>query len=154
MGAVALTAAAPILFVLGAEAGPRGASILPLLQSKTAKPAQGSSAAKPQSKPGAKKKPVSRRRRPRGQQAPTADRIKEIQLALAREGHYRGEPTGKWDNPTIQAVKSYQQASELTPSGKLDAKTLQKLGLGSDIAGQAPPRATPSAERASDNPRN
>jgi peptidoglycan hydrolase-like protein with peptidoglycan-binding domain len=129
-----------------------------LLQSKSQPPKSSQASPTAKSKPGqaskapAKKRTVSRRR-PRGQQAPSADRIKEIQTALAREGHHQGEPTGKWDTATIQAVKSYQQANALTPSGKLDAKTLQRLGLGAETAGQAPPRTPASAERASDNPR-
>jgi peptidoglycan hydrolase-like protein with peptidoglycan-binding domain len=91
------------------------------------------------------KKPATRSRRSRGQAAPTADRIKEIQSALAQAGHYRGEPTGKWDAPTVTAMRSFQQAQGLKASGKLDAATLQKLGLGSPVAGVAPPRDTPSS---------
>jgi peptidoglycan hydrolase-like protein with peptidoglycan-binding domain len=163
MGAVAL-AAAPVLFAsadhasVGAHLQMRPAAPLgfPLLQSKSqpSKSTQGSSSAKSKStsKAPAKKRAVSRR--PRGQQAPSADRIKEIQMALAREGHYQGEPTGKWDPATVQAMKSYQTASGLTASGKLDAKTLQKLGLGSDTAGQASPRTPASPERAGEGPHN
>jgi peptidoglycan hydrolase-like protein with peptidoglycan-binding domain len=86
------------------------------------------------------KKSASRSRRSRGQAAPTADRIKEIQSALAQAGHYRGEPTGKWDAPTATAMRGFQQAQGLKVTGKLDAVTLQKLGLGSPVAGLAPPR--------------
>jgi peptidoglycan hydrolase-like protein with peptidoglycan-binding domain len=78
--------------------------------------------------------------RRRTQQAPTADRIREIQRALATTGRYSGEPTGKWDAKTIEALKAFQQENGLTPTGKLDALTLQKLGLGSEVAGSAPPR--------------
>lgn len=78
--------------------------------------------------------------RPRAQRAPTPDRIREIQTALAQKGFYEGEPTGKWDARSVQAMKKFQEASGLTATGKFDAKSLQKLGLGSDIAGVAPPR--------------
>ena len=71
---------------------------------------------------------------------PSPDRIGQIQQALARTGFYTGEPTGTWDLQTIEAMKSFQQAHNLPPTGKIDAVTLQELGLGSDIAGLAPPR--------------
>lgn len=78
-------------------------------------------------------------RRERGQKAPTADRISEIQQALAKNGSFAGAPNGKWDAATVEAMKKFQGAHGLNPSGKLDAKTLQQLGLGSQTAGVAPP---------------
>jgi peptidoglycan hydrolase-like protein with peptidoglycan-binding domain len=36
-------------------------------------------------------------------------------------------------------MKKFQESHGLNPSGKLDAKTLQQLGLGSQTAGVAPP---------------
>lgn len=91
-----------------------------------------------------KKRTVRRRRRstrfvPR-QKAPTADRIKEIQGALAQSGYYEGDPNGKWDSKTIAAMEKFQSANGIEPTGKLDAPSLQKLGLGSDIAGVSAPR--------------
>ena len=77
--------------------------------------------------------------RNRGQKAPTSDRITEIQQALAKNGSYTGEPSGKWDDSTTDAMRRFQQARGLNPSGRLDAKTLQQLGLGSETAGVAPP---------------
>jgi peptidoglycan hydrolase-like protein with peptidoglycan-binding domain len=74
------------------------------------------------------------------QQAPTADRISEIQSALARSGYYQGDPNGKWDSDTVAAVEKFQSAHGIDASGKLDAPTLQKLGLGSDIAGVSAPK--------------
>src|SRR5438093_9694837 len=78
-------------------------------------------------------------RRERGQKAPTPDRISEIQQALAKDGSFTGKPSGKWDASTIEATKKFQEAHGLNPTGKLDAKTLQQLGLGSQTAGVAPP---------------
>src|SRR5260370_29285201 len=78
-------------------------------------------------------------RRERGQKAPTPDRISEIQSALAKDGSFSGKPNGKWDSDTVDAMKKFQESHSLNPSGKLDAKTLQKLGLGSQTAGVAPP---------------
>ncbi len=81
------------------------------------------------------------RRRDRGPKAPTPDRIREIQSALAREGAYSGEPNGKWDPASVEAMKRFQTSHGLSPTGKLDAHSLQKLGLGSGVAGLAAPRA-------------
>jgi Putative peptidoglycan binding domain len=81
----------------------------------------------------------SRRRRPRGQRVPTKDRISEIQDALAKDGSYTGEPTGKWDDHTVEAMRKFQAAHGLNPSGKIDALSLEKLGLGSETAGIAAP---------------
>ena len=78
-------------------------------------------------------------RRERGQKAPTADRISEIQKALAKDGSFTGTPNGKWDASTIEATSKFQETHGLNPTGKLDAKTLQQLGLGSQTAGVAPP---------------
>jgi peptidoglycan hydrolase-like protein with peptidoglycan-binding domain len=78
-------------------------------------------------------------RRERGQKAPTPDRISEIQQALGKNGSYIGTPSGKWDDSTVEAVKKFQESHGLNPSGKLDAKTLQQLGLGAQTAGVAPP---------------
>jgi peptidoglycan hydrolase-like protein with peptidoglycan-binding domain len=79
------------------------------------------------------------KRRERGQKAPTPDRISEIQQALAKDGSFTGKPNGKWDASTIEATRKFQEAHGLNPTGKLDAKTLQQLGLGSQTAGVAPP---------------
>jgi peptidoglycan hydrolase-like protein with peptidoglycan-binding domain len=90
------------------------------------------------------KRPSSRsKRRERGQQAPTPERITEIQQALAKGGSYTGKPTGKWDDSTAEAMRKFQESHSLSPTGKLDARSLQLLGLGSPIAGvAAPPHST------------
>lgn len=90
---------------------------------------------------GSKKlKRTSRRsRRENGQKAPTSGRIIEIQESLVKNGVYSGQPNGKWDASTVEAMKRFQAGHGLNPSGKLDAKTLQQLGLGSSTAGVAPP---------------
>jgi Putative peptidoglycan binding domain len=74
------------------------------------------------------------------QKAPTTDRIKEIQGALAQGGYYQGDPNGKWDSSSVAALEKFQSANGIEPTGKLDAPSLQKLGLGSDIAGVSAPR--------------
>lgn len=85
------------------------------------------------------KKSRRRARRARGQKAPAADRLKEIQEALTKSGAYSGKPTGKWDAATVEAMKRFQAEHGLNPTGKMDAKSLQKLGLGSEVAGLAAP---------------
>ena len=87
-----------------------------------------------------KKKAKRRVHRDIGQKVPSTDRIQEIQNALAREGYYKGDPSGKWDSDTQDAMRRFQEEHDLTGSGKLDAQSLQKLGLGSDIAGVSAPR--------------
>jgi len=74
------------------------------------------------------------------QKAPTADRISEIQSALARGGYYQGDPNGKMDASTVAALQKFQSANGIDSTGKLDAPTLQKLGLGSDTAGISAPK--------------
>lgn len=80
-------------------------------------------------------------RREKGQRAPTAERVSEIQRALAKDGSFQGTPNGKWDDSTVAAMKKFQAAHGLNSSGKLDARTLQGLGLGSQTAGVAAPTA-------------
>jgi hypothetical protein len=42
-------------------------------------------------------------------------------------------------------LSKFQVANGLAPTGKLDALTLQKLGLGSETAGLAPPTPPPNS---------
>jgi len=101
------------------------------------------SAAKPgasaASKARVKKSSKHSRRREKGQKAPAPERISEIQQALAKDGSFNGSPSGKWDDSTVEAMKKFQAGHGLNPSGKLDAPTLNKLGLGSQTAGVAAP---------------
>jgi peptidoglycan hydrolase-like protein with peptidoglycan-binding domain len=80
-----------------------------------------------------------------GQKTPTVDRVNQIQAALARDGSFQGLPSGKWDDNTVAAMRRFQTAHGLNPSGKLDAPTLQRLGLGSETAGVAAPTPPPGA---------
>jgi peptidoglycan hydrolase-like protein with peptidoglycan-binding domain len=84
------------------------------------------------------------------QAAPTPDRIKEIQAALQKDGSYEGEPTGKWDPATVDAMKKFQDKNGFSPTGKIDALSLNKLGLGSDTAGKGAP--VPAATASSAGP--
>jgi peptidoglycan hydrolase-like protein with peptidoglycan-binding domain len=94
------------------------------------------------SKTSSRKKKV---KKVKGQAAPTPQRITEIQEALAKKGVYNGTASGQWDDSTSDAMKKFQTSNGLTPSGKLDALTLQKLGLGSETAGLAAPTPPPNS---------
>ncbi len=100
----------------------------------------------------AKKKKVSskskKKPKVKGQTAPTPDRIKEIQTALQKDGSYEGEPNGKWDAATTEAMRKYQDKNGISPTGKIDAVSLNKLGLGSDTAGKGAPVPTASTSTA------
>jgi len=91
------------------------------------------------------KRSSSKTKRVKGQAAPTPDRINEIQGALAKNGAYAGEPSGKWDDSTAEAMRKFQASHGLTPNGKMDALTLQKLGLGSETAGLGVPTPPPNS---------
>lgn len=80
------------------------------------------------------------RRRIRLPRGPSPERVTQIQTALKRGGYYTGEPNGRWDANTVAAVQKFQSTHNLDATGKLDAPTLQKLGLGSAIAGVAAPK--------------
>jgi peptidoglycan hydrolase-like protein with peptidoglycan-binding domain len=91
----------------------------------------------------AKKKTVSKKhhsKREPTQKAPTPARISEIQTALERRGYYQGDPNGKWDSNTVNAMQKFQSENGLESSGKINALSLQKLGLGSSIAGVSAPK--------------
>jgi peptidoglycan hydrolase-like protein with peptidoglycan-binding domain len=121
LGAVLLASAAPVVYAAGNTAAA-------------------------QSSVNKKKSKKKIKRAPRGQKAPTSDRIREIQDALSREGALDGKPSGKWDATTVEAMKKFQENHGLSPTGKIDAVTLEKLGLGSDTAGKGAP--IPSASSA------
>ena len=94
-----------------------------------------------------KKSSRKSRHKERGQKEPTADRVSEIQQALAKDGSYSGTPSGKWDDSTQDALRKFQEAHGLNPTGKLDARSLQQLGLGSSIAGVARPAPSNTASK-------
>jgi peptidoglycan hydrolase-like protein with peptidoglycan-binding domain len=128
-GAVLIAGAASVLFA---------GALPPAAQSSTsAKPKPKSSASSSSSK--SRKRRHSVAARPKGQKAPTSDRVKEIQAALKREGSYDGEPNGRLDEATVSALKKFQDKNGLSANGKIDAQSLEKLGLGSETAGKGAP---------------
>jgi peptidoglycan hydrolase-like protein with peptidoglycan-binding domain len=61
---------------------------------------------------------------------PTPERYLEIQRALASKGYLNGEPSGVWDDASVEALRTFQREQNLEPSGKLDSLSLIALGLG------------------------
>ncbi len=82
------------------------------------------------------------------QQAPTPDRYREIQQALADKGYLQGAVNGQWGPDSIDALKRFQRQQNLTPSGKLDAVSLIALGLGPhrNLSAHSTPEARPKDE--------
>jgi len=139
--------AAGIWTVPAAAAQDTAASKTQQIATSSAAPAHAKTTAATSRKSSKSGKSSSRKRsrREKGQAAPTADRIGEIQAALVKDGSYNGVPTGKWDDATSSALRKYQSAHGLSATGKLDALTLEKLGLGSETAGVAAPTPPPNA---------
>jgi len=74
------------------------------------------------------------------QLSPTPDRYREIQQALVEKGYLKGEPTGKWDETSSDALRRFQQEQNIEPTGKINSLSLIALGLGPkhDTASAAP----------------
>lgn len=129
------------------------ASSAPTPQQSTAAPAPATSVAATNTTSAKKKKSSKTHhasKREPTQKAPTPQRISEIQSALAHGGYYQGAPNGKWDSNTVAAMQKFQSDNGLSSSGKIDAPSLQKLGLGSGTAGvDAPKPITPPSSATS-----
>lgn len=76
-----------------------------------------------------KKRASARRAAPR-QSAPTPERYREIQQALADKGYGAGEVDGTWGTEWVDALKRFQADQKLTVDGKLGSLSLIALGLG------------------------
>jgi hypothetical protein len=79
-----------------------------------------------------KKAPVLPRTTWRNRQtAPTPDRFKEIQTALADKGYLTPEEAnGTWNESSADALKKFQADQNLESTGKINALSLIALGLG------------------------
>ena len=66
----------------------------------------------------------------RGQQAIDSPRAQEIQEALIQQHYMAGEPSGKWDDATQDAMRRYQAAQGWQMKTVPDSRALIKLGLG------------------------
>jgi peptidoglycan hydrolase-like protein with peptidoglycan-binding domain len=74
----------------------------------------------------------TRKKRVRGQKAIDGDRVRQIQEALIREHYLKGEPSGKWDASTQQALHRYQSDQGWQSKTVPDSRALIRLGLGPD----------------------
>jgi hypothetical protein len=79
---------------------------------------------------GGKKAPARTTWRNR-QSAPTADRYREIQQALAAKGYLKPEDaTGVWNQGSVDALKRFQAEQKIESTGKINSLSLIALGLG------------------------
>jgi hypothetical protein len=81
----------------------------------------------------------------RGQQAIDSPRAREIQEALIREHYMEGEPSGKWDDATQDALKRYQAAQGWQSKTVPDSRALINLGLGPSKDGLLNPETAMTA---------
>lgn len=70
-----------------------------------------------------------------GQRTIDEGRTAQIQQALIREHYLAGEPTGKWDQSTKDALARFQEANGWQTKSVPDSRALIKLGLGPDKKG-------------------
>jgi peptidoglycan hydrolase-like protein with peptidoglycan-binding domain len=138
---------ATLVYACSAFAANPASSLKPPQQSSAA-PAPSTSSTAPTTTAAKKKKSSKSHhgsKREPTQKAPAPQRISEIQSALAHGGYYQGTPNGKWDSNTVAAMQKFQSDNGLSSSGRIDAPSLQKLGLGSGTAGvDAPKPVTPA----------
>jgi hypothetical protein len=98
----------------------------------------------------AKRPPVATVASRNRQMAPTPERYKEIQQALADKGYLTSEPNGVWDAQSSDALLRFQTDKKLSPTGKLSSASLISLGLGPKAPDTAvvPPPAPAETPRA------
>lgn len=61
---------------------------------------------------------------------PDADRLREIQQAMADKGYFKGEVNGVWNADSVDALKRFQTDRNLPADGKISSLSLIGLGLG------------------------
>ena len=96
-----------------------------------------------------KKGPPAKRVTWRNRQlAPTTQRYKEIQEALAAKGYLKPEDAnGTWTPASADALKKFQAGQNLDSTGKINSLSLIALGLGPkrETAPPKPPAESPPA---------
>jgi peptidoglycan hydrolase-like protein with peptidoglycan-binding domain len=110
---------------------------------KTASPAKKTTGSAKKGKTAAKRPVASA---PYRQMAPTPQRYKEIQQALADKGYLKSEPNGVWDTESSEALRQFQTEHNLSPTGKLSSASLIGLGLGPTTAAPLPDQPSVSVE--------
>ncbi len=99
---------------------------------KSSKSSKSSKSAKTSS---SKSKKKSAKATSHGQHGIDQERTLEIQQALVREHYLSGEPTGKWDQDTKDALVRLQAENGWQTKVTPDSRALIKLGLGPDKKG-------------------
>ena len=69
--------------------------------------------------------------------------VAELQRQLMTRGYYRGSIDGRYARRTALAVRAFQFASGLSPTGHLDPSTLDALGLSDQNLASVQPTARP-----------
>jgi len=128
-----------IFFVSSMAANPATRRATPVAKSKTVGPSHtvkktpagksSSTRLAAKGKSGKRSVQTAKRTAPR-QSAPTPERYMQIQQALADKGYYSGPVNGVWDADSVDALKKFQAAQNLSADGKLGALSLIGLGLG------------------------
>ncbi len=80
------------------------------------------------------------------QLAPTPQRYREIQDALAAKGYLKAEDAnGNWGQSSLDALKRFQADQKIESTGKINSLSLIALGLGPkhESAAAKPPAPTP-----------
>jgi peptidoglycan hydrolase-like protein with peptidoglycan-binding domain len=63
------------------------------------------------------------------QQNASTEQVRQIQEALKAQGQDPGPIDGVMGARTHAALRSYQGSNKLTATGRLDAQTMEKLGV-------------------------
>lgn len=61
--------------------------------------------------------------------------VKKVQETLRSDGYYQGRVDGLMGPQTRAGIRQYQKSNSLAATGRLDAQTADKLGVGSESAG-------------------
>jgi len=108
-------------------------------QTKSTKSTKSNSSSHKSSKSGktssSKSKKKSAKGTSHGQKGIDQERAVAIQQALVRQGYFSGEPTGKFDQATKDALVRYQAENGWQTKVTPDSRALIKLGLGPDKKG-------------------
>jgi hypothetical protein len=59
----------------------------------------------------------------------SSEEIRQVQQKLTEMGFHAGEVDGQWGPQTQSAIKNFQQQKGLEPTGQLDKKTMDELGV-------------------------
>lgn len=61
--------------------------------------------------------------------------VTKVQKTLRSDGYYQGRVDGLMGPQTRAAIRQYQKSNQLAATGRLDAQTAGKLGVGSESVG-------------------